>query len=45
MMVYLKARTLPDDPHKVKVIINLAKKGYFVVINALYYKGNDAPNT
>ena len=41
---YLIGRILPDDLHEAKVIMNLAKKGYFVVDNVLYYEGGDAPS-
>jgi len=30
LMVYLKTKTLPEDPQEAKVIGNLARKGYFV---------------
>ena len=38
---YLTARRLPDDLQEAKVIMNLAKKGYFVVDTVLYYEGGD----
>ena len=41
---YLIARRLPDDLQEAKVIMNLAKKGYFVVDKVLYYEGGDAPS-
>ena len=44
LMDYLKARTLPDDPWEAKVIMNLARKQYFVADDALYYERNDVPN-
>ena len=41
---YLKSRTLPEDPQEAKVLTNLARKGYFVVDDVLYYEGVDVPN-
>ena len=41
---YLKSRTLPEDSQEAKVIVNLARKGYFVVDDVLYYEGMDVPN-
>ena len=39
---YLTARRLPDDLQEAKVIVNLAKKGYFVVDTVLYEGGDTA---
>ena len=44
LMEYLEERKLPDDLQEAKVIMNLARKGYFVVDNVLYYEGSDVPN-
>jgi len=44
LMVYLKTKTLPEDPQEAKLIGNLARKGYFVVDDVLYYEGTDIPN-
>ena len=41
---FLETRTLPDDPQQAKVISSLAKRGYFLVDNVLYYEGADAPD-
>ena len=42
--VFLKSRTLPEDPQLAKVITNLVRKGYFLVDNVLYYEGPDVPD-
>jgi len=41
---FRETKTLPDDPQQAKVISNLAKRGYFLVDNVLYYNGADAPD-
>lgn len=41
---YLTVRKLSDDQQEAQVIMNLAKKGYFVVDGVLYYEGGDAPS-
>ena len=35
---------LPDDSQEAKVICNLAKKGYFLVDNVLYFERADVPD-
>ena len=36
---YITSKTLPTDPHDAKIVVGLAKKGYYVVDGILYYEG------
>ena len=35
---------LPEDPQQAKVISNLARKGYYLLDDILYYEGADSPD-
>ena len=41
---YPESRILTEDPQEAKVIVNLARKGYAVVDDVLYYERADVPN-
>ena len=41
---FLTKRSLPDDPKEINLVLNTAKKGYYVVDDILYYEGPDMPN-
>ena len=41
---FLTKRSLPEDPKEINVVLNAAKKGYYVVDDILYYEGPDMPN-
>ena len=39
MIDFIVDRTLPTEPHDAKRVVNVAKKGYYVVDGILYYEG------
>ena len=41
---YPESRILTEDTQEAKVIVNLARKGYAVVDDVLYYERVDVPN-
>ena len=41
---FLTKQSLPEDPKEINVVLNAAKKGYYVVDDMLYYEGPDMPN-
>ena len=44
LVSFLTERILPDDPQEAKIVLNLARKGYYVVDGILYFKGADVPD-
>ena len=40
---FLTCKSLPKDPREAFIVLNTAKKGYYVVDNILYYEGPDMP--
>ena len=40
----LTEKLLPDDPQEAKMVLNLARKGYYMVDGILYFEGADAPD-
>ena len=43
-MDFITDKTLPADPHDAKVVVGVAKKGYYVIDSILYYEGAEACN-
>ena len=43
-LVNLTKKALPEDPSKAKLVLSLARKGYYVVDGILYYEGADVPD-
>ena len=41
---FLTKKALPEDPNKAKLVLSLARKGYYVVDGILYYEGADVPD-
>ena len=41
---FLTKQSLPEDSKEINVVLNAAKKGYYVVDDILYYEGPDIPN-
>ena len=41
---FLTKKALPDDPSEAKLVLSLARKGYYVVDGILYYEGADIPH-
>lgn len=41
---YLTDKTLPGDPTEAKTVLNLARKGYYVMDGILYFEGADFPD-
>ena len=37
-------KALPEDPSEAKLVLSLARKGYYVVDGILYYEGADVPD-
>ena len=44
LISFLTDKSLPDDPREAKVVLSLARKGYYVVDGILYYEGVDVPD-
>ena len=40
---FVTTKSLPDDPREANVVMNMAKKGFYVVDGILYYEGPDMP--
>ena len=41
---FLTKKALPEDPSEAKLVLSLARKGYYVVDGILYYEGADVPD-
>ena len=41
---FLTFKSLPKDPREASIVLNMAKKGYYVVDNILYYEVSDMPS-
>ena len=44
LISFLTERILPDDPQEAKIVLSLARKGYYVVDGILYFEGADMPD-
>lgn len=44
LICFLRDKSLPEDSQEAKIVLNLARKGYYVVDDILYYEGADVPD-
>jgi len=44
ILTYLQDKILPEDSKQAMQVVNLTKKGHYIVDGILYYKSSDAPD-
>ena len=44
LIIYLQDKILPEDPKQTVQVVNLGKKGYYLVDGILYYESSDVPD-
>ena len=44
LIAYLQDKILPEDPKQAVQVVNLGKKGYYLVDGILYYESSDVPD-